>query len=266
MCGLRLNGRRLCTMMLSTALCALLLAPMPASHAEGKGGAFVRILSDNALGVDAVSVEADDGSGECRKAACAPSYESEDADVYVRQALEDTAEADSGIPEGFTEGREEPTGAPPQMPDERPAEQDVTSTAVKSVMEGIGGTMFDTGTDALQTSLSGEGGVYTVSIPDRWDASTGEAAIIAAMDGFFAGERLLVQVSSKNGFALTNATTALPYRLAGDGLLDGTGVIAAYFSGAGGTLPLRILIDGAPDYAGTYSDTLTFTVSVVSGG
>ncbi len=96
--GFRLKGRRVCVIMLVAAAFVFLCAPRLASRAD-----FAPGLSDNTPGTDAVPVETNGASGAYRKAAAPCESEGDSAGAYVREALEDTAEADpdadSGMPE-----------------------------------------------------------------------------------------------------------------------------------------------------------------------
>lgn len=145
---------------------------------------------------------------------------------------------------------------------------------------------------ALLSSTSSDPGTeesasYTVTIPDGWEVSKNkEETITATISGFTDTQILTVKVISKNNFHFidpSNSTHKIKYDLLADdrsvrpteGQADSQPVTVAEFSKKSSTnqtlpttkaVPLTIKPEeDLINYAGTYSDTLTFTVDFSDG-
>jgi hypothetical protein len=125
--------------------------------------------------------------------------------------------------------------------------------------------LLDDENDELTNTAS-----YEVTIPtdftiiDSNEESANLLSIEATLNNFRDDEHLNIKVDSKNGFCLSNGSSSISYELYNSGIkLDnGDTFEIPKIDEKEYTKELKLIITGTPVYAGTYCDTLTFTVSM----
>ena len=113
-------------------------------------------------------------------------------------------------------------------------------------------------TASTERSESGAEPTFFVTVPSSVTAQEGVFAIACEINGEIT---VKVTVTTRNGFKLINGAAELPYALSrqGESAALGNGDVAAVFAGTG-VRQLDIALLSRPTAAGTYTDTLTFTV------
>lgn len=108
---------------------------------------------------------------------------------------------------------------------------------------------------------------YTVTIPTDPITVSSEAQTLSVSASSVViedGQTLNVSVSSNGAFEMTAGTHSIAYTITKNGsdISEGDNVLSVAAGGADATASLSIASSNTPKFAGNYTDTLTFTVSV----
>lgn len=112
------------------------------------------------------------------------------------------------------------------------------------------------------------GSGYTITIPQTIaiDAEqlTVDATISASNVKLAQGEEITVTINSDDGFVLTSAESAeAAYTVkVGETEINAGDEVATFTNDQITAATLTFSVDATPEYAGTYTDTVTFTVAV----